>query len=358
MAVYKDEERKTWYVRMRYKDEDGKSREVKKRGFATKREAEKWEKANRKSDPIESANSDMLFASFVELYKEYHFPRIRDSTAKIKGNIIDKYLIPFFGSFSVGKVTVSDVICFQNGLLELDDEHHLSKSYLATIHSVLSSMFNYGMKYIGLQSNPASEAGNIGSLKSNSDRFWDLEQYKKFIGQFEKGSTLYLAYEVLYWTGIRRGELLALTPGDFDFSKMSVAISKTKYTLDGETLIAPPKTESGKRVVILPDSLGREIQEYINKTGKGNSDSLFPVSSTILMNRMKAAVAKAGIEQIHIHDLRHSHVSLLIRRGFSPVAISSRLGHRGAYVVHRYAHMWPGIQKEMAGMMDELNKNR
>ena len=86
------------------------------------------------------------------------------------------------------------------------------------------------------------------------------------------------------------------------------------------------------------------------------NDRLFPVSKSYLHHEMDRGAKEAGVKRIRIHDLRHSHVSLLIEMGFTALAIADRLGHESIEVTYRYAHLFPSKQTEMANRLDDLGK--
>ena len=86
----------------------------------------------------------------------------------------------------------------------------------------------------------------------------------------------FYAFEMLYWCGIREGELLALTPADFDFEKGTVSINKSYQRLNGQDLITTPKTEKSNRVITMPQFLADEIRDYIKMLyGIGPNDRMF-----------------------------------------------------------------------------------
>ena len=90
---------------------------------------------------------------------------------------------------------------------------------------------------------------------------------------------LYYAFEILYWCGIREGELLALTPADFDFEKKTLRINKSYQRLQGKDVITTPKTKKSNRVIQMPDFLCDEIQDYFKQLYGLESDSrIFPLS--------------------------------------------------------------------------------
>ena len=164
------------------------------------------------------------------------------------------------------------------------------------------------------------------------------------------------ALHLLYWCGIREGELLALTPADFDFEKRTVSITKSYQRLNGQDLITTPKTEKSNRVIQMPQFLVDEIQDYLKQLYDIQSNNrMFTVTKSYLHHEMDRGAKEANIKRIRIHDLRHSHVSLLIDMGFSATAIADRVGHESIDITYNYAHLFPSKQLEMA---DKLNLER
>ncbi len=138
----------------------------------------------------------------------------------------------------------------------------------------------------------------------------------------------YYAFEMLYWTGIRSGELLALRPSDFDFEKQTVKISKRYHRSKGRDIITTPKTAKSNRTIKMPKFLCEEIQEYMKMLYEVKPDDrIFTVTKSYLDHEMRRGVKEAGLKKIKVHALRHSHVSLLIHMGFTVLAIAERMGH-------------------------------
>jgi len=128
-----------------------------------------------------------------------------------------------------------------------------------------------------------------------------------------------MAFQILYWTGMRIGELLALSFNDIDFENRKISISKTYTRIDGKDLITTPKTPKSNRKVNIPKFLVDEINDYISKLyGIMVGERIFYCTSSYLTNEMKRGVKNTGVQKIRLHDLRHSHASLLVEMGVSP----------------------------------------
>lgn len=183
---------------------------------------------------------------------------------------------------------------------------------------------------------------------------WTKEEYKKFAEAVMDKPQSFYAFEVLYWTGLRVGELLALTPGDIDIEKHTISINKSYQRLRGEDYITDPKTEKSNRTVSIPDFLCEELEEYMAMLyGFKKEDRLFQITKSYLHHEMIRGTQISGVKRIRIHDIRHSHVSLLIGMGFSAVDIAGRMGHESIDITLHYAHMFPSAQKDMANKLNE-----
>ena len=193
----------------------------------------------------------------------------------------------------------------------------------------------------------------MGKKKNREMLFWTKEEYLKFADAMMDKPMSYYAFEMLYWTGIREGELLSLTPADFDFEKRTVTINKSFQHLNGRDIITSPKTENSNRTIQLPKFLCDEMQDYLKMLyDVGLEDRMFPVTKSYLHREMDRGSKQAGVKRIRIHDIRHSHVSLLIDMGFSATAIADRVGHESIDITYNYAHLFPSKQAEMADKLD------
>lgn len=352
MAVYKDTERGTWYTSFHYKDWTGKDRRKMKRGFSTKKAALDWEASFLRT---KASSMDMTFGEFFTVYEEDVRSKLKENTWLTKEHIVQKKLLPYFQNVKMVDVTVRDIIKWQNEMRAAVDENGkpYSPTYLKTVQAQLSCIFNHAVRFYELPSNPIHQAGPLGAEESEEMLFWTKEEYLQFIPTMANKPYSYYAFELLYWCGIRMGELRALTPADFDFENNTLSITKSYQRIKGEDVITKPKTKKSTRVVYMPEMVAREMEDYIGGIyGVHETDRLFPVSKSYLHHEMDRGVKESGVKRIRIHDLRHSHVSLLIDMGFSALAIGNRVGHESEKITYRYAHLFPSVQGDMATALD------
>lgn len=357
MAVYKEQKTNTWKVYYRYTDWQGNRKQTTKRGFVTKKEAQAWERDQ--LNKVQS-NLDMTFESFVETYTADMKNRIKENTWHTKEHIMRTKILPYFAKRKISEIQPKDIIAWQNEMLKIKSKSGKAYSpvYLKTLHNQLSAIFNHAVKFYGLKENPAAKVGNMGKAKSKEMQFWTQYEYAKFAEEMMDKPRSYYAFEMLYWCGIREGELLALTPADFDFEHGTVSITKSYQRLNGRDVITDPKTQKSNRVIKMPDFLVEEMQDYLKQLyGAGKNDRIFELTKSYLHHEMDRGAKAAGVKRIRIHDLRHSHISLLIEMGYSAVAIADRVGHESINITYNYAHMFPSTQNDMAEKLNGLRKS-
>ena len=334
MPAYKDSKQGTWYASFYFENWQGVKQKKLKRGFATKKDALAWE---REFLLQQAADLTMTFEAFVEIYITDKKKRLRENTWFTKEHIIRTKILPYFKEKRLSEIKPRDVIAWQNEMLNYRDKNGkaYSPTYLKTLHGQLSAILNHAVRFYGLKSNAAATAGCMGSEKHKEMLFWTKEEYLKFAEAMMDKPQSYYAFEVLYWCGIREGELLALTPADFDLDKGLLSITKSYQRLKGRDVITDPKTPKSVRVIQMPQFLTDEIRDYLKSLYKVQPDQrIFEVTKSYLHHEMDRGAKEAGVKRIRIHDLRHSHVSLLIEMGFSALAIADRVGHESVDITY------------------------
>ena len=352
MPAYRDGKTKKWYCKFYFKNWQGELQVKMKRGFLTKREALTWE---REFKLRQEGDLTMTFAEFVKLYEADRRPRLKMHTWLSKEYIINDKLIPYFGKKTMNQIKATDIIKWQNELMNQisKDGKQYSATYLKTINNQLTAIFNHALKYYDLKVSPMAKVGSMGEKHATEMLFWTREEYGMFAEAVRNEPQCYYAFEVLYWCGIRLGEMLALTFADVDAYNKTITINKSYQRLRGQDVVTPPKTKKSIRIISIPEHLCRELDEYKAMQYKPDSeDRIFTVGKHKLRSVMEKGAVAANVKRIRVHDLRHSHVSLLIDMGFSPVAIADRLGHESIEITFRYAHLFPTKQSELA---DRLN---
>ena len=335
MSVHKDTKRGTWYVKIKYTDWTGEKKETTRRGFAKKKDALLFEQDFHRQ---KRGSPSMSFRALYDLYMEDIKPRIRPTTYRSKEYMFAKKVLPFFADLPCDQITPAKIRQWQNELVK----GNYQETYLRTINNQVTAIFNFAVNYYSLPTNPVKRAGLIGKSHANAMRFWTVDDFQKFISCTT--TPLYrISFLILFWTGMRLGEFLALTLEDFDFDKNLIHITKSYTRLDNKALIGPPKTPKSRRDITIPAFLAKEVQQFIHAQHSISPNArLFETSKGGLHHELKRVAARVGVEKIRLHDLRHSHASYLIHRGIPIIAISQRLGHEKIETtLQTYAHLYP-----------------
>ena len=292
MPVYKNEEKNTWYTSFYYQDWQGNRKRKKKEGFARKKDAQEYERTFKLQ---QSGSCDMSFEQMTDLYLSDCKIRQKPTSYRVKESGINTHILPYFKDMPINAITVAQVRQWQNELL---NKGKYGPNYLHTINGHLSAIFNHAIKYYGLQKNPARECGKISGKRP----------------------------ELQFWT------------------------------LDRKDLILPPKTERSNREPTTPPFIEDAVRKYIAMLYDYKpSDRLFTVSKFFIKRRLEKGAESAGLPQIRVHDLRHSHASLLIHLGFSPLVIQERLGHENIETtLNTYSHLYPSQQGELVMKLQEV----
>ena len=351
MPAYKDEKTGKWFAKFYYTNWQGIKKQKWKRGFATKKEALGFER-----DFLEkqSANPDMTFQNLYEIYMEDMAARLKQSTLLTKKAVLQTHILPFFGSKPINEIKASDVRRWQAKLMSSPNNY--SQTYLKKINTELNSIINYAKRFYDLNTNPCGKAGTIGKAKAEEMDYWTYDEYITFREGVKDKPLSYICFEVLYWTGMREGELLALSPADIDLDNKTISINRTYQRIEGKDVFTSPKTRKSKRKIPIPDFLCQELSDYIQSRYMLDADErLFPVTKSYLSHEMIRGCKNTGVKKIRIHDIRHSHASLLINQGCDALMLADRLGHeKVSTTLNTYSHLFPHKQQELMHSLESL----
>ena len=295
---------------------------------------------------------DMTLSSLTNLYMADCETRLRPTSVATKKAILDKHILPQLGDMPTNEITPATIREWQNQLIRKRD---FSDTYLRTINNQLSAIFNYAIKYYNLPSNPVSRCGPFGKKKSAEMLIWTVDEFNKFYSVLTRPQTK-MVFELLFWTGIREGELLALTLNDFDFESKRLNITKSFAVLDGKALVQPPKTPKGNRSVPVPQFVLDDLKAYVDMLYDYEPDErLFPYTKSFVAAEIRRNYEKAGVKRIRVHDLRHSYASMLIEQGCEPLLVAELLGHeKVSTTLEIYAHLYPDKHDEILKKIENL----
>lgn len=354
LAIYKDKKRGTYYVSVYVELKNGERKRILKRGFATKREAKHAESEIVFNAAIDNPDNPFFNDVLDEYLKWYEKRRKESSTYRLKG-AIKLYIRPSFGNKKIQEITKRDIVRFHNQLLE-----NLSISTVKGVHKDLSAILNYGIQMEYLLVNVAREVGNIDIKDNKKVDYWTLEEFKRFLTVVNNDKYVAL-FMLLFYSGARIGEVLALTWNDIDFKNNHIDINKRYYNLKTDE----PKTESSARIVKMPNHTINLLRQFKLKHTYKDDYVIFgefykPMNQSsinIMFHKYLnyfTVDGKQTLKRIRLHDFRHSHASYLINRGYDIQIISKRLGHNKISTTYDiYAHLYPNKEDEAVSKMED-----
>ena len=321
-----------------------------------------------------------------EKYKLYKLQILKAGSMRSESDVIRRFILPVFGDWDVGEITSRDVLDWQRNI----NERGYKYRYKSKIFCGFTALLNFGMKFYGLTENVASKAGNFKNGEPPKEmQVWSEEEFWKVHAQMKDKLYRYF-FSFMYFMGTRKGEALALTWQDVDFAKQEVRINKSLNRKQPEKGVAvvlatdptpssmgwhkinnrnyevtTPKNKTSIRRVWMTESVLKILKDLRAESEKdydfAETDFVFggklPLSDQTVRRKMDEYADKAGVKRIRVHDLRHSHASLVISQGLKIediILLSKRLGHRDIKeTLNTYSHLFPNAQRRILEAIDK-----
>lgn len=347
MPTYFDKERKTWTARYRVKDPvTGKYREHKKRGFKYKREAQVWE-----SEQLTSRNVQTL-ETFKEMAARWEESEqaTKQTSQKHRENF-EKRFSEYYEQ-PIRSITKQNLVKWRSNLASNDSYSTGTKNQVL---SFVKSVFRFSNAVYDIPDQactlkPFKKTDN--EILQKEMKVWTPEQFQKFENSIPPDLAMYrIFFELLFWTGMRRGEAIALNKIDICNGWINVHRSWRTAT-EG---FKPTKTKESRRVKLDP-ATDEHIQTLMELPGSLVFGGAVPLSPTTIKRIWDQAIKDSGVPHIRIHDLRHSHATWLINNGVNIVAVSKRLGHSSIDITLKtYTHL---LDETDQYMMEKITSQR
>lgn len=365
-SIVKDDNGK-YSVRYKIKGADGKWHDARKRGFDKWREARAWDEARIRGENVRSGRVVLTVAELSEVYHKAVASDLKPSSVVSSSDCARLYIIPYVGNKKIDALSVADIIEWKSKLNGAVGKRKkpLTYKYKAKVYSAFSAMIEFARRVYGVERNVVRDAGNFTNTEPKKQmQFWTEAEFEKFIAVVDD-IEFKSFFSFLYLTGCRKGEALALNWRDIDFDRHVVHVTKSinrKGLPEGVHFqVTTPKNTSSYRDIVMPDQLVALMIEWREFCGyfDGYTDDWFvfskdvPLVEQTIRRRMNEYADKAGVKHIRVHDLRHSHASLLISHSTDKseiMLVAARLGHSDVkQTLNTYSHLLPNEQIEMVG---------
>ena len=306
----------------------------------------------------------MTVGSFLDQWLDSHVETTtRATTANGYAGNVRRYIRPKLGHLVLTKLQPAHI---QELLAEMS-ARGLSTRTVGQCRTVLRNALGRAVQWGLIARNPA-DATSPPRSKTKDMRTLMPEEVERLLTA-ARDSEYYPAIFTALWTGMRRSELLGLRWRDLDLILGSISVSQVTHRLPGaRTVYEDPKSSAGKRYISMPPSLTITLSEhrerqaaFRGKLGRDlDLDDLvftWPDGRPMLPDSLSHAFLKiarrAGVE-VRLHDMRHTHASLMLREGVSPKVIQERLGHSNIGItMDTYSHVMPGLQEAAAEKFDK-----
>lgn len=376
MAIYNEKNKnkwtkdgRHWYFTCYYTNIQGNKKQYKSKMFLTKQEAEKEELLFlAKRD-----NPTLVKFDIVSLdYFKYMYSSRKESTIYSYEYAFKKNIGPYFSDFYINNINIQLINHWKAGVIKKG----YKLAYLNKLYVILKEIFDYAIKNYNLESNVVSLSGRFERVNdeviSDEDklRYITHDDFNKFISYIED-ITWKTFFIFLYYTGMRKGEIQALTWNDINFNNNEIIVNKTLSVKTRESYKITSTKNYINRKIKISKALREQLVLYKDycKQYSDFKESWFVFGCTRFMpqttidNKKHHYFQLSGVKEITIHEFRHSHVSLLINEYVKSgqtdttkffLMLSNRMGHSIKVMQETYMHLFPTIQNEIVDLLDNL----
>lgn len=362
--------KKLWSVRFSIIENGA---EIQKRlsGYARKKDAEQgyldYIKKYQEEQKIINPDKNILERNFEDVFEEYcnyKKTKLKDSTFYELNKIKEKHILPYFKNFKIKEIDKLKILNWQNSLT------NYSFCYKSRLRVMLYSFYKYLFLYYDVD-NVVARVETFKKPNTKSEmQIWTWDEFQKFINTFENDLTYKTFFTYLYYTGCRLGEALAIDYNSLNFNENTINITKSvtgkvyqKESINTTYAVTSPKNQSSFRKILMPQVLKEQLILYLKQYPDAKQSMFFfgfnkPLDDHTIYRRLQKHTTIAENKSIRVHDLRHSHASLLIQQGANVVLVAKRLGHSNTQqTLNTYAHLFPNSEQELVEKINNLTKS-
>lgn len=279
---------------------------------------------------------------------------LRPRTQEIQESFVRLHTNPVLGRVKLKDLRPDQVQAFYSQKMS----QGLSKRTVQLLHVTLRTALKQAVKW-GLVARNVTDMVQAPRPEKKTHVFFTQEQLNDFLKASE-GHKWEVIFTLLVYCGFREGEVLGIHVEDCDMVNRVINVRHTVQSLKTGLVIGEPKTKTSKRAVTLPkvayDKLKAHLDQLNRSQGLIFTTSVgTPIHPRNFVREFKSVLVSAGLPDIRVHDLRHSHASLLLASGVNPKLVQERLGHvTPAFTLAQYSHSIPSLGYQVASKLDEI----
>ena len=304
----------------------------------------------------------VLLSSWLEEWMRLYLPHIAETTRRSYEEKARNHIIPALGHFPISKLTTDKIQGAMNDPIGV-----LSAKSIRSVYNILNASLKKAVEQRLIPYNPCSGVV-LNKIPKYHPQVFNATEVKQALALAEDHRAVFTIIVLGGLLGLRRGELVGLRWDDIDFKYSTITIKNNRVNGRHGVTEKDPKTESGKRTLIIGadvmDAL-RQIKGWYDKCNKeptfcpegyvlfkDDGSPYAPDSVTQLWTRF---VERNNLKKLRLHDLRHTHATLLVAGGVDAKTVQHRLGHSDvSTTLNRYVHVLPGMDQSAADTLDAM----
>lgn len=366
MTSFKDDsvKKNKWYFIIEVGS--GKDRKrIKRRGFKRKQDADEAEREllQQLKGGLNLEASRTPYRTFMADHLNDKKTSVKEGTLKMYSSLVNNHILPVLGEIAIGELKPRHI---QNLYNDLFESGKLSDENIQKVHAIINESLNKAAGHDMIIKNPALAVKRPKAEKKEM-MFWSEDESHKFLSTAEK-DRYYYAFLLALTTGMRQGEILGLRWKDVNLDARTISVVQI-LSHDGKSFQTGAKTDAGSRSIgidIMTVTALRTLKHRCNEE-KMNNKNIYedndlvictslgtPVSPRNLNRSFSRLVEKSEVQKIRFHDLRHTHVVMLLKGRENNKRIADRLGWSSVKMIDRYAHVMPDMQQETADLFGSV----
>ncbi len=371
MPIYKMDGKRDgkqkYRVRINYTDILGKPKQIDRVAYGND-EAKQLERELAFSVKEQKPAQKLTVRALFEEYKAAKIHEIRQSTFSCSVQLVSAHVLSYLGEVRLDKLTPPVLQKWKNEINSDDFTFGTKKAIFKKFHAVL----NFAVKMGYLSANPLDKVGNFQAPLEPPKKmdFYTVDEFRQYIKCAKEYCetaepyvwNFYVFMCIAFFTGMRKGEIYALTWNDLQDGEISVTKSLTQK-LKGGDVITPPKNASSVRNISIPKTLQNVLdchKDRLSGIGVYSPDGYIcggarPIRDSAVRDFNNDIAQLAKLKRIRLHDFRHSNASLLIQEGINIQEVARRLGHSDtSTTLKTYAHLYPSEQDRATKILDGI----